>query len=173
MTDEKDHLSEEEAATSPGLANSDPSLESLRGILFGQYRQQIAELEAELDDLERRMADEDALIATIAPVIGDVMRRKIRDARDEMIEALYPIIGQTVVRAVGEAIRDLVRNVDAQMRRSLSLGTIWQRLRARARGVSSAEMVLRESLPFQVAEVFLIHRETGLLLRHISHDPDA
>jgi hypothetical protein len=150
-----------------------PSLENLREVLFGRYRQQIAELEAELDDLERRVSDEDALIGIIAPVLGDAIRRKIRDARDEMIEALYPIIGQTVVRAVSEAVRDLARTVDARMRSSFSPRVLWRRLQGRLSGVSSAEMALRESLPFAVAEVFLIHRETGLLLCHVSRDPEA
>jgi hypothetical protein len=34
-------------------------------------------------------------------------------------------------------------------------------------------MSLRTSLPFAVTEVFLIHRETGLLLWHGSDDPEA
>jgi hypothetical protein len=149
---------------------TDPELEDLREILFGH---QVDRLEGELDELEQRLTERDALVAIIAPVLGDVIRRQIRDAREEMIEALYPIIGQLVVRAVSEAIRDLARNIDAQMRTSLSPRAILRRVQARASGVSGTEMALRESLPFEVAEVFLIHRETGLLLRHISHDPDA
>jgi len=152
------------------LPEIDSSLEDLRDILVGQ---EVARLEGELDDLERRLTDRDTLIAIIAPVLGDAIRRQIRDAREEMIEALYPIIGQLVVRAVSEAIRDLARNIDAQMRTSLSPGAIWRRLRARVSGVSETGMALREVLPFSVAEIFLIHRETGLLLRHISHHPDA
>jgi hypothetical protein len=34
-------------------------------------------------------------------------------------------------------------------------------------------MSLRESLPFAVAEVFFIHRESGLLLWHVSQGPEA
>jgi len=78
----------------------DPSLEALRDILFSQYRQQIDTLETELDGLEQRIENEDAFVAMITPVLGDAIRRKIRDARAEMIEALYPIVGQMVVRAV-------------------------------------------------------------------------
>jgi hypothetical protein len=151
-------------------SSDDPSLDSLREILFGRYRRQIAELEAELDELERRVTDEETLAAIIAPVMGDAIRRKIRDARDEMVEALYPVIGQAVVRAVSEAIRDLARSVDAQMRTSLGPRAVWRRLRGRVRGVSSADMALRDALPFKVTEVFLIHRETGLLLWHVSSD---
>ncbi len=155
------------------MPRDDPSLESLRDILFGRYRQRLVELEAELDELERRMADPDALVTVIAPVLGAAIRRKIRDARDEMIEALYPVIGQAVVRAVSEAIRDLARAVDAQMRASLGPRALWRRLTARISGVSSADVALRDALPFAASEVFLVHRETGLLLWHVSRDGDG
>ena len=148
----------------------DPSLESLREILFGA---QVSGLREEIAELERRVTDRDTLIGIISPVLADAIRRKIRDARDEMIEALYPILGQLVVRAVSEAIRDLARTIDAQMRTKLSPRRIWRRWGARLRGVSSAEMALRESLPFSVTEVLLIHRESGLLLWHVSRDHDT
>lgn len=151
----------------------DPELEALREILFSRYRRQIGDLEADLDDLERRIHDRDAFVAMITPILGDAIRRKIRDARNEMIEALYPIIGEIVMRAVAEAIRDLARTLDAQVRTSFNPQVLWRRARARFGGASEAEIILRESLPFQVVEIFLIHRETGLLLRHLSHDPEA
>jgi len=147
---------------------NDAQLEALREILLSRYSQRVAELEAELDELERRITDKDAFIALITPALGDAIRRKIRDARDEMIEILYPIIGQTVVRAVSEAIRDLARTLDAQVRTSFDFQTLFRRMRAKAGGVSDAEMTLRDALPFAVSEIFLIHRETGLLLRHVS-----
>ncbi|MFN2165713.1 MAG: SH3 domain-containing protein, partial [Anaerolineae bacterium] len=90
-----------------------------------------------------------------------------------MIEVLYPIIGQTVVRAVGEAVQDLARNVDARVRTTLTPAAAARRIKARISGVSDAEMTLRDALPFEVEEVFLIHRETGLLLQHLSQDQAA
>ncbi|MBN1219117.1 MAG: SH3 domain-containing protein [Anaerolineae bacterium] len=173
----KDRDSERTSPTGAGKSVSlpphDPSLETLRDILFEQDRQRVQTLEQDLDDLEERLTDPDTLVSIIAPVLGDAIRRKIRDARDEMIEALYPIIGQVVLRAVSEAIQDLARTIDAQMRTTFNVQAMGRRLQARVSGVSSAEMILRESLPFNVAEVFLIHRETGLLLWHISRDPEA
>ena len=104
----------------------------MRDILFSRYRQQIAELRAEVDDLERQVTDREALVSTISPLLGDLIRRKVRDAREEMVDALYPIIGQVVVRAVQEAIRDLARTIDARMRSTFSPRALWRRLRARA-----------------------------------------
>jgi hypothetical protein len=171
VTDDRHPRSEVSDRSDASASEPDPALEALRDILFRHYRQRISELEAELDDLEQRVTDRDALIATISPVLGDAIRRQIRDAREEMIEALYPIIGQLVVRAVSEAVQDLARTVDAQVRRSFDLRALWWRIRARLGGASQAEMSLRASLPFKVNEVFLIHRESGLLLWHTSSDP--
>lgn len=173
MPDEHHPVSELSDRSDVPPPEPDPSLEDLRDILFRRDRERIAELGAELDALEQRVTDRDALVATISPVLGDAIRRQIRDAREEMIEALYPIIGQLVVRAVSEAIRDLARTVDAQVRRSFDPRAVWWRFRARLGGASQAEMSLRASLPFEVRQVFLIHRETGLLLGHISRDPVA
>jgi hypothetical protein len=158
--------------TANGEPAADPTIENLREILLSSDRRRIADLAARLFDVERRTSDEDALIAMIAPLMGDIVRRKVRDARDDMVEALYPILGQMVVRAVGEATRDLARGIDAQLRGAAGPRAIARRLRARVSGVSSAEMLLRDALPYEVAEIFLIHRATGLLLWHLSRESD-
>ena len=160
-----------DTAPAPTGSGSDAALEELRAILLDPDRRRAHELESEFAELDLRLTDERRLAGIIAPILTDALRRRIRDARDEMIEALYPIIGQTVVRAVSEAIRDLARNVDAQMRFSFSPRTTWRRMQARVRGVSFADATLRDALPFSVTEVFLVHAETGLLLLHISPDP--
>jgi hypothetical protein len=149
----------------------DQALEALREILFSRYRRQIADLEQQLADLEQRTTDEDALIGMITPVLGDVVRRKVRDARDEMVEALYPIIGQIVVRAVAEASREFARSVDRQLRTGFSLRAVGRRMRARLSGVSGTAVILRDAMPFSMAEIFFIHRTSGLLIQHISRDP--
>ena len=168
-----ENSSQNTTASSPNSSRpvADPGLEALREILLKRDRQQIAQNEAALKALEQRINDKDALVATITPVLGDAIRIKIRDSREEMVEALYPIIGKLVVRAVSEAIRDLARTVDARVQNSFSPKAIWRRVRAWFGGVSRADMALRESLPFEVAEVFLIHRDSGLLLQHVSRDP--
>jgi hypothetical protein len=162
---------EAEDAPGPAGSGSDSSLEVVRDILLRHQRQRIDELEAGARTLRRRLEDKDALIATITPVLGDAIRRRIGEAREEMIEALYPIIGQLVARAVSEAVRDLARKVDAQVRTSFNPRLVWWRIRARLGGASGAEAALRQALPFQVIEVFLVHRQTGLLLRHLSREP--
>ncbi len=150
----------------------DPALEELRRILAAPDRARADQLAARVTELEHRTGDPQRLVAAISPLMGDIIRHKIQEGRDEMIEALYPIIGQLIGRAVAEAIRDLARAIDTRMRTSLDLKSVWRRLRGRLAGIPDEALALREALPFRVAELFLIHRETGLLLLHLSNEPE-
>lgn len=109
----------------------------------------------------------DEIAQAIAPIIGEALRRQIYQAREDIIDALYPVIGQTINKAVTESIRELARTIDAQLRQNLRVQDMWQ---ARLHGVSLAEYRLRRSLPFAVHEIFLIHRESGLLIHHLSSE---
>ncbi|MCE7979913.1 MAG: hypothetical protein DYG89_01870 [Caldilinea sp. CFX5] len=167
--------------TSPvtSLGADDLAMELLRDLIFGEYRQQIAKMRAQvnelqglLDALEGQINDKEALVSTITPVIADAIRTNIRESQSEMVDALYPIMGKLVQRSVTEAMRELAQRIDRQMRRTFNFKDLMQRVKARVQGVSEAEMALRNALPFQVRELFLIHRESGLLLLHNSNHPE-
>lgn len=158
----------------PAVETELQNFDELRRILLGAEQARLARLTEDVDDLQQLMADREALAAIIAPTLDEALRDKIQQNRDEMIEVLHPIIGQTVLRAVSEAIQDLARTVDARLRATLTPRMLWRRFKARAGGVSGAELALRDALPFEVTEIFVIHRATGLLLRHATpHGPGA
>lgn len=110
----------------------------------------------------------DELAEALGPIMSDAIRVQIRDSRKEMVEALYPIILETVMRAVTEFLREFQRNIDARLKSTLNFRGFLNRLGARLRGVSPSELALRESFSFSIEELFLIQHETGLLLAHHS-----
>jgi hypothetical protein len=142
-------------------------LDDLRAIVAGPDRQRMAALEARIAEVEHRTGDHEALVAAVSPILSDAIRKQVREDRDAMIESLYPLIGQLISRAVAESIRDLARTIDRRMRTSFSPAYLLRRAQARAAGVSDAELALRDALPFRVTELFLVHRESGLLLLHL------
>jgi len=172
------HPATDEPAVTPTGAE-ELAMELLRDLIFGEYRQQIAKMRVEvnelqglLDALEVQINDKEALVNTITPMIADAIRTNIRESQSEMVDALYPIMGKLVQRSVTEAMRELAQRIDRQMRRTFNFKDLMQRVKARVQGVSEAEMALRNALPFQVRELFLIHRESGLLLLHTSNQPE-
>lgn len=140
-------------------------------------RRQIDDVGALLDRLRPEIsallrqairASRDDMAEALGPVMGEAIRVQIRDSRQEMVAALYPIIGETVQRAITEFGRELQRNIDAQLRTTFGPEGALRALNARLRGVSPAQLALRNALPFQVQELFLIQRESGLLLAHLA-----
>lgn len=149
------------------------SIDDLRRILLHDQLEQMDRLESDVSRLTHQFRDEATWIKMIAPVLGEAIRLKIREARDELIDALYPIIGQLIQRAVSQAMADLARSLDAQAKRAVDLRVLWWRLRATFGGASEAQIRLRELLPFEVTDVLLIHKESGLLIFHLSGESTA
>ncbi len=152
------------------------------------------QIRASLEELRRQHADTEALInritpamtgmvrrairesggemaETLGPIMGEAIRVQIRDSRDEMVDTLYPIIGSTIQKALSQFTRELQRNIDARLRSTFGPEGMLRRLWARLRGVSAAELALRDALPFDIKELFLIHRSSGMLIAH-SHPKD-
>ncbi len=102
----------------------------------------------------------------LGPIMGEAIRVQIRDSRKDMIEALYPVIGATVQRAVGEFTKEFQRNIDARLKATFGPQGMVRTAMARMRGVSSAELALRDLLPFSIKEIFLIQHGSGLLLAY-------
>ncbi len=115
----------------------------------------------------------DEIAQAISPVIGEAIRRQVYNAKEDIVDALYPVIGQMINKAVSEALKELARTVDVRVRQSVRPQKTLERWQARLRGVPQAEYALRDSLPFAVRELFLIHRESGLLILHQTSDPEA
>jgi hypothetical protein len=133
-------------------------------------RVRIARLEAELVESDAPASDWDAFVAEITAILSDVIRHRIQDSRDEMIEASYPILGQLIGRAVSETLRELARSM---------LGCGYRSPRRQSRddtvrlqGILESAL-MRNISPFQMTKVFLVERQSGMLLKHVSHDPEA
>ncbi|MHC1781462.1 MAG: hypothetical protein AB9891_01645 [Anaerolineaceae bacterium] len=123
--------------------------------------------------LEQSIADDPYHYGeAIAPVISPAIRNQIRNSRDEMVAALSPIIGQTISKAVADAFEDFRRRIDAQMKQNLNFQGQVRRFFARMRGVSDADMLIREALPYDITHVFLIQRQSGLLIKQVSLNAD-
>lgn len=148
------------------------ALSTLQEILFGTDRDQIQLLADDVSSLRHQISDKSALAAAVAPILGEAIRQQIQDSREEIIDALYPVIGQIVMRAVTEAMRELARSIDEKLQAATDMQRISRRLRSLLTGVPAAELALRESMPILVQEIYLIHRESGLLLWYAARTPD-
>lgn len=173
-------------------------LEELRRLILRPYlhemqrlQQRVSELEQDMISQQRFLADfsdkvsevitetllesHEALSQAIAPVLGSAIKTQVVVAREDIIDALYPVIGSTITRSLTEAMRSLVEAIDKNIKKTFSFSGFTRRVKSRVAGVSEAELAIREALPFDITEIFLIHTETGLLISHVSaaYAPDS
>ncbi len=167
----------------------DTSFERLKKIILGEEEEKISQLIHDLQELRHKMSDEEALIESLDPVItsllqrkiieskdemaealgpvmGEAIRHQISEAKDDMVDSLYPIIGKTIRKSVAEAMKNLVDTVNRRIDKALRGGLLFKRIKSIVTGVSEAELIVKEALPFQVQEVLLISRTSGLLIAH-------
>ena len=109
---------------------------------------------------EQIRLDRDAIIDALAPEMGAAIKQQIVLERDAMVDALYPVIGNTIAKYFAEAIRSINEKVE----QTFSLEGVQRKIRAKMRGVSEAELILKESTPFDVQAIFLIHNLSGLVM---------
>lgn len=172
-------------------SKKDQSLEALKRILLHEDQLKLEQLETELSALRNQIADKESLISSLDPVIADLLERKIAGSKDEMaaalapimgeairhqiadakedvVDALYPIIGKTIRKSVAEAMKNLVESVNQKIDNALRQNLFRKFIHSKITGVSEGELALKDAMPFQIEELFLIHKATGLLLSHVS-----
>ena len=96
----------------------------------------------------------------IAPEIADAINEQIRLEEEAMVDALYPIMGSLVTKAITEKISD----INDKLENALSREGISRKVRAKVQGVSEAELLLAEQMPFTIRAVFLIKKQSGLVI---------
>ncbi len=162
--------------------------EELRRLLLNPEQEQLRSLHERMEDREKRARDVSAVLPqatklstergtelsrALQPVVGESVQESIRSRPQVFIEAFHPIIGPIVRRSIAESLRGLMESLNQALEHTFSWQGLKWRFEAWRTGRSFAEVVLLRSLIYRVEQIFLIHRETSLLLLHVSADPKA
>lgn len=117
---------------------------------------------------EQIRLDKDSISQALAPEMGRAIKRQIELERDSMVDALYPVIGSTVTRYLAEALQ----TINDKISNTMSADGVRRKIQAKIQGVSEAELILKESIPFKIQAVFLIHKASGLTIAEAQQSGD-
>ena len=152
----------------------------LRGLLIGAELEALQDLQDRLDDPERRTkdvsgvlsealaqhAEDPALSKALSPTVEAAVLTSVRTNPRALADALFPVIGPAIRKSLSHMLSAMLEGMNRALQHSFSLQSLGWRLEALRTGKSFSEIVLLRTLLYRVEQVFLIHRETGLLLRH-------
>jgi OOP family OmpA-OmpF porin len=181
------------------LGQEQLELEELRQ-RFAKLAGSLGQLGVELEDLIERLNDPVEMQPVLARALAEAVEMRDRIDREEetavelsealqplvehalhvsverdpntLAELIYPSVMPAIRRAMQHFFQDLVGQLSAAMDTRFSPRSLRWRLEAARTGVPFAEVVLMHTLEYRVEQLFLIHRETGLLLLHASADPE-
>ena len=156
-------------------------LDRLRDILLGDEREgieiaqaRIARVERAQSDLAQRLPEaiERANEGTGATRMADALARPVtaalgsavRENRQVIVDVLFPIIGPAIRKAIAEALRALVADVNGAIESSFTRKGLRWRVESMRSGVPYAQIVLKHTLNYRIDHVFLIERDSGLVL---------
>jgi OOP family OmpA-OmpF porin len=172
------------ASVDDASAAFDDSFAQLRSIIVGPERRELLALQervldptAQTRDVSRVLPDamelrahDPQLMRALAPSVESAITASVRRDPQPLADALFPVIGPAIRKAVAHTLAAMMESINQAIDRSLS----WQALRWRwiawRTGKPFAEIVLLNTIEYRVEQIFLVHRETGLLLQHVAVD---
>ena len=105
----------------------------------------------------------------LRPVVETAILESVSRNVQFMAEAISPLLLPGIKRAITEYFKQIMQTLDKALEHSLSPQGIRWRIEAIRTGRPFSEVVLLHSLRFRVEDVFLIHKASGILLAHASH----
>lgn len=93
--------------------------------------------------------------------ITETIKAQIKDSQEEVVEALYPIMGKLVKKFIVVEIEKLSRNINKTLKDKFSFKQIFKRFLKGKK--NNANAVLNEVFEAKIEEIFIIEKDSGLL----------
>lgn len=107
------------------------------------------------------------------PIVEENIKESARRNPKILSDAIAPLIGPAVRKAIAEALSQMVQSLNQTLDHSFSPQGIRWRLESMRTGKPFGEIVMLNTLLYRVEQVFLIHKNTGLLLNHVAIEQEG
>ncbi len=163
-------------------AHPSEEMDTLRRIIVGPEHGRVSRLEQRLDDKELRAhevsrvlpdaivlsnAKDQRLARVLHPTIEGAIRTSVQKNPKALADAIFPLLGPGIRKAISATILGMIQSFNQLLNHSVSIQGFKWRLEALRTRKPYAEIVLLHTLLYQVEQVFLIHRQSGLVLQHV------
>jgi OOP family OmpA-OmpF porin len=153
----------------------------LRSLIVGPEQRQLRTIQARLDDPATQARDvsrvlpvamllrkdDPQMTRALAPTVEEAITVSVRRNPRPLADALFPIFGPAIRKAITASLSSMLESLNQTLEHSLSWRAVRWRITAMRTGKPFAEIVLLNTLVYRVEQVFLIQRESGLLLHHV------
>jgi len=161
------------------MLNERERLEVLKDILFTDDRAYLDKISDRIVQLEQLVHDRQNLSdkvepiiqkeldeftksipKSLGPVITATLKEEIKHHKDEVVDALYPVMGKMIKKYVAYEIKMLSEKIDEQFS---FIKTAKRKIRSVFGNVKEEDLIFSELSMAKIEQVFLIEQESGIL----------
>lgn len=168
-------------------------LQQLRELIFGLEYQQLISLKNRIENPQYRIddiaevlplavnkcaSDGEDLSKELSTIVEQAIQESVRRDPQPLVDAIFPVLGPAIRKAIRTALDGLLESINRKIEEGLTVKSLKWRLDAMRTGKSYASYLVLKSMLYRVEQVFVIHKESGLLLSHVessdalSNDPE-
>lgn len=98
-------------------------------------------------------------------VITSAIKKQIVEAKDEVVDAMYPIMGRLIKAYIEKEIEKIVESVDKTVNDTFSFDNLKRQVNSFFTGAKVSDQVLKDTVSVpKVEQVFLLEADSGILL---------
>lgn len=105
---------------------------------------------------------------SLGPVITQTLKEEIENSKEQVVEALYPIMGKMIKRYIQNEIKLLSETLNKKVNDTFSISSMKRKIKAKFTGVKESDLLLTELDAPNINEVFIIQKGSGILLGNYS-----
>lgn len=151
-------------------------LEKLRTILLKQDRKDIhaiketlntpSELKKKVDPIFEENIEllKERFPEEFGAIINQQIEVKLEESKEQLLNVIYPVLGQMISKFINYQFQQLKDRIDEQVQNTFSSKGIIGQIKSRLFGLRSSDMVLSDLDKPQIQEVYVIQRDSGLLI---------
>lgn len=155
-------------------------LSMIRDILLREDRSDIADIKDQFENNEKLAERINPIIEVHVETlkrkfpkeykkqVDKIIERKLKASQDELLDLIYPVMGKMVRKYVNHQFLTLKEGLDERMSKAFSLKGWADRFKASVLGVNESDILLRDLDQTSIEEVYIIERDSGILLGHHS-----
>ncbi len=169
-------------------SQQDDPLNELRSLMMGPVEDQFGKMQQLLNALENqelqadevsqvlpeaillRLSRDKQIVKAMETVTEEAISSSVKKDPKIIVDVLVPVMIPAIRKAITSLIKEMIQSFSATLEHGLSMRGLKWRFEAFKTKKPFGEVALLHSLVFQVEQVFLIHRETGLVLQSVAAD---
>jgi OOP family OmpA-OmpF porin len=110
----------------------------------------------------------DISYSVLMPVVESALKDSVKQNPKVLADVLFPIMMPAIRKAVADDLSKMIESLNSTLENSFSPKRLGWRFKSMFSSSSYAEIVLSNAYIFRVKQVFLIHKQSGLLLGEVS-----